>query len=535
MGIDTRMSQPNILFIHTDEQRADTLGCYGNGLVETPNIDRLASEGVTFEEGHCTHPLCCPSRGSLLTGRYPSVHGLWRNGLELPEEEITIAEVLRDEGYQTGLVGKAHFQPWHADPEEFEESTSTLTMDDEEAVWDFWRDFDGPYYGFDHVEMAYQHGHREVSGGHYGLWVREEHPEAIDSFPQDAALEPTDPAYNTWKSAVPVEVHSSTWVADRTIDFIDEYAHGDPFYGWIGFPDPHFPYNPPEPYCYEYDPEDVELPVDSAGAVWEATDVPRYVTYHLEEKYGTDWREIPEAIQREIIAHYYAMVDLVDDQVGRILTALEEHGIAENTVVVFTSDHGDWLGDHGLFQKGIPHTRGLTRVPWVMRWPGVTEEGRRVDAPTSQLDLMPTLLDAAGADVPYGVQGESLRPVVTGKQEALRPFALVEHRHEAYREDSYLVRNMKDDDVDELSAMDSIINWTDDDIYVETIYAENHRLSYVTGVEEDYGELHDLETDPDEMQNLWHESPERRHELLPHLVDALIHSKDPLPERRYPV
>jgi arylsulfatase A-like enzyme len=530
------VERPNVLLIHTDEQRADTMGCYGNDIVETPNIDRLARDGVTFEEGHCTHPLCCPSRGSLLTGRYPSTHGLWRNGLGLPETETTIAELLREAGYRTGIVGKAHFQPWHADPEEFEESTSTLTMDDEEAVWEFWREFDGPYYGFDHVEMAYQHGHREITGGHYGLWIREEHPGLVESFPQDAALEPTDPAYNTWKSAVPVEVHSSTWVADRTIDFLTEHADGDaPFFGWIGFPDPHFPYNPPEPYCYKYDPGDVELPVDPNGEVWEGTDVPQYVTYHLEEKYGVDGREMPEAVQREIIAHYYAMIDLVDDQVGRILTALEDEGIADETVVVFTSDHGDWLGDHGLFQKGIPHTRGLTRIPWVMRWPGVTENGLRVDAPSSQVDLMPTLLDAAGIDVPYGVQGESLRPVLVGDRDRVREFALVEHRHEAYSEDSHLVRNVDDENVDELSAMDSIINWTDEDIFVETVYAADHRLSYVTGIPEDYGELHDLDDDLDEMVNLYHRDPERRRDLLPYLVEALIHSKDPLPERRYPV
>jgi arylsulfatase A-like enzyme len=526
--------RPNILLIHTDEQRADTLGSYGNDLVETPHIDRLDRDGVRFDEGHCTHPLCCPSRGSLLTGRYPSVNGLWRNGLALPDEETTIAEVLRDEGYQTGLVGKAHFQPYMGDPDEFQESVSTRTVENTDTVWDSWRDFAGPYYGFDDVRMTIRHGHRELWGGHYGLWVREEHPETVDLFPQDAALESTDHEYNTWKSAVPVEVHSSTWVGDNAIDFIEEHTGTDPFFGWIGFPDPHFPYNPPEPYCYRYDPEDVTLPADSDGEVWEGQDVPRYITYHLEEKYGTDWREVPEEIQREMIAHYYAMVDLVDDQVGRILKTLDEQGIADETLVVFTSDHGDWLGDHGLFQKGIPHTRGLTRIPWMIRWPGVAEAGRRIEAPTSQVDLMPTLLDAAGAEIPYGVQGESLRPVLTGERESLRPFALVEHRHEAHREDSPLVANM-DGDMDMLSVMDNLVNWTGEDIHVETVYAEDHRLSYVTGVDEDYGELFDLAADPEGMENLWQSDPERRCELLPHLVEALIHAKDPLPERRFPV
>ena len=525
--------RPNILFIHTDEQRADTLGCYGNSVIETPHLDRLASEGTTFEDGHCTHPLCCPSRGTLLTGRYPSAHGLWRNGLHLPETERTIAELLRDAGYRTGLLGKGHFQPWHGDPDEFEESHSTHAFEDESRVWDFWSTFDGPYYGFDHLAMTYQHGHREVCGGHYGHWLREEHPDTLALFPQSAALEPTDPAYNTWKSAVPVEVHSSRWVADQTIAFMDE-AGDDPFFAWVGFPDPHFPYNPPAPYCYSFDPADVPLPVDPTGEVWDE-DVPRYITYHLEEKYGVDWRTMPEAVQREIIAHYYAMVDLVDDEVGRILDALDARGLADDTVVVFTSDHGDWLGDHGLFQKGIPHTRGLTRIPWIVRWPGVAEPGRRLSAPASQVDMVPTLLDAAGVDSPYGVQGETLRPVLRGEREGVRPFALVEHRHEAYREDSELVQSLSDDVVDELSAMDNIVNWTDEDTFVQTVYAEGHRLSYVTGVERDYGELFDLRADPDEMENLWLADPERRCRMYPYLVDALLHAGDPLPERRYPV
>lgn len=525
--------RPNILFIHTDEQRADTLGCYGNDVISTPHLDRLADDGVTFEEGHCTHPLCVPSRASLLTGRYPSVNGTWRNGLPVNDDEILLSEVLSDAGYATGLIGKAHFTPYHGDPDLHPESVMTNVVG-EEACWEYWREFDGPYYGFDRVEMTLQHGHRELDGGHYGLWIAEEHPEARELFAQDAALEPTDPDYNSWKSAAPVDLHSSTWVADRTIDFIEDHAGDEPFYGWIGFPDPHFPFNPPEPYCYAYDPDDVSLPADPDGELF-GDDPPRYIEYHLDEKYGIDWREMSESLQREVIAHYYAMIDLIDDQVGRILDALDDEGVADDTIVVFTSDHGDWLGDHGLFGKGIPHTRGVTRIPWIVRWPGVTEPGRRVEPPASQVDVVPTLLDAADVDGPYGVQGESLRPVLTGERDALRPYALVEHRHEAYREDSVLVQTLQDDAVEELSAQDSILNWGDDDIHVETIYTDRHRFSYVTGLDRDYGELIDLEADPEETTNLWHDDPELRSELMPLLVEALIDAKDPLPERKYPV
>lgn len=538
MSFITKMpDDPNILFVHTDEQRADTLGCYGNDVVDTPHIDGLADEGTTFENAHCTHPLCMPSRASLLTGRYPSVNGVWRNGIALPEDERTVAELLGEAGYATGLLGKAHFVPYRGDPERHPESVQVGAVDEEEC-WEFWRTFDGPYYGFDRVEMSIAHGDNGIQGGHYGLWLAEEHPEKRALFSQEAAVDDTDPAYNTWTSGVPVDVHSSTWVADRTIEFIDDHADDQPFFAWVGIPDPHFPYDPPEPYARKYDPGDVSLPVDPEGEVW-SEDPPRHVRYHLEEKYGVDWREMPEAKQREVIAHYYAMTDLVDDQVGRILDALQERGLAENTLVVFTSDHADWLGDHGLFQKGLPHTRDLTRIPWLVRWPGVAEAGRRVESVASQIDVAPTLLDAAGADVPYGVQGESLRPVLTGERESLRPYALVEHRHERYREDSFLVREgaggVREDEI-----QDDIINWGDDDIRAKTIYTDRYRLSYVTGAENggrggSYGRLFDHETDLEEMDDLWDEEPELRRRLLELLVRALMTADDPLPERKWPV
>lgn len=525
--------RPNILFIHTDEQRVDSLGCYGNETVSTPAIDRLSETGVTFDEGHCTHPLCSPSRASLLTGRYPSANGVWRNGIPLDEaEETTIAQLLNDAGYETGLVGKAHFTPYNGDPAVHAESVHTRSVDDDEC-WEYWEEFSGPYYGFEDVRMTLFHGPLERTGGHYGLWLENNHADSKHLFEQSEALADTDPALNSWKSAVPLELHSSTWVADQTIDFIENSDDESPFFAWVGFPDPHFPYNPPEPYCHRYEPDDVPLPDDPNGEVWENRDVPRYIEYHLDEKYGVDFRELDESQQREIVAHTYAMVDLVDDSVGRILDALEDAGRDENTVVVFTSDHGDWLGDHGLFQKGVPHTRDLTRIPWIVRWPDVSIPGRRVDSPTSQVDLVPTLLDAAGVDVPYGVQGESLRPVLSGEKESVRPFAYVEHRHEGYRRDSNLVRNPRDDTSG--GAMQDIINWSAEDIHIKTIYADDHRLSYVTGVPQEYGELFDHREDPHEMENLWDTSRVKKREMMDHLVDALIHAQDPLPEREYGV
>jgi len=511
-------SSPNILFIVTDQQRWDTLGCYGNDIVETPNLDALAEDGVLFEDTHCTHPLCTPSRASLLTGRYPSTHGLWRNGVPLDEDETTVADVLGENEYDTGLVGKAHFSPYHSDdPERFPESVRPAP-DDPAEDWEFWREFEGPYYGFDHLEISIGHGDYGINGGHYGLWLHENHRDEAHLFDQEHALEDSDPAYPSWKSATPVELHSTTWVADRSIEYIEDHSDGEPFFLWAGIPDPHPPFDPPAPYCDMYDPEEVPLPVDREGTVWEDVDLPRYVEhYYLEREKVPD--PSVEKI-REIVAHYYGMVSLIDDAVGRMLAALEREGIADETLVVFTSDHGEWLGDHGLWTKGAVHTRGVTQVPMMFRWPGVGQSGRRVSSVASQIDLVPTLVDAAGVEIPYGAQGTSLRPVLTGEREAVRPYALVEHYHEAYRDDW---------------GMGAVVNWTDEPIVMKTLITDEHRLSEVEGIETDYGELFDREADPGETDNRWFDDTEIRDRLRIDLLHAVMEAEDPLPEREHPV
>lgn len=509
------MKKPNILFIHTDQQRADTLGCYGNPVVKTPHLDKLAKDGVLFENAHCTHPLCTPSRASLLTGRYIHSHRLYRNGMPLNEEETTIADVLKDNGYKTGLIGKAHFTPYKGDPKQHLESIQVNNGVPHDECWDFWRNFNQSYYGFDHIEMSMGHGSYGMNGGQYGLWVHEQHPEKVKLFSQEEALEPSDKKYSSWKSAVPLEIHSSTWITDKTIDFIKENKD-QPFYAWVGYQEPHTPFNPPKPYCDMYDPADVPLPVRRKGE-W-GDNLPDHIKYYLSRG---GWSSISEEQTREIIAHYYGMVSLVDDCVGRIMSSLEEEGLADNTIIVFTSDHGEWLGDHDLWLKGAVHTRGVTRIPMIIKWPGVSEKGHRVSAVASHVDVVPTLLDAAGADNPYGVQGTSLRPVVKGEIEQVRPYALIEHRHEPY-------------DVNiQFQKEDGVLNKGAKDFYLKTIVTNQYRLSYIPGM--DYGELFDHQSDPDELYNLWNTEPEIRTKLQLQLLDTMIETEDPLPQRKWPV
>ncbi|MGG1554072.1 sulfatase family protein [Paenibacillus ferrarius] len=510
---------PNILFIHTDQQRADSLACYGNRVVRTPHLDQLAREGVLFENAHCTHPLCMPSRATLLTGRYNRAHKLYRNGIPLNPEEMTIAELLKQQGYRTGLIGKAHFTPYAGDPTLHPEAVQVNNGVSTEDCWNYWSEFQGPYYGFDHVQMSMGHGSYGMYGGHYGLWVHREHPEQVRLFAQNAALEPTDPRYPSWKSAVPLAIHSSTWITEKTIEFIEGAGHhpDQPFYGWIGFQEPHEPFNPPKPYCDMYLPEDMPLPARRAREWGEQP--PGHVAHYLNRGH---WGMVPEEKEREIIAHYYGNVTLVDDCIGRIVAALKRRGLYENTVIVFTSDHGEWLGDHGLWLKGAVHTRGLTRVPFIVRWPGVAEEGRRVKAIASLIDVMPTLLDAAGAvPLPYGVQGTSLRKVSAGEMESNRGYALIEHRHEPYQ----LNR--------ELEGEALVINKTSNEFHMKTIITDRYRFTYMPGY--DYAECFDLEKDPEELYNLWPDSLEAgvRERLYQRMLDALIETEDPLPRRKW--
>jgi arylsulfatase A-like enzyme len=493
------------------------MGCYGNRFIRTPHLDKLAEAGVLFEDAHCTHPLCMPSRATLLTGRYIHSHGLYRNGIPLDRRETLISEVLAGAGYRTGLIGKAHFTPYKGDPQAHPESVQTNNGVSEEECWDYWRKFDGPYYGFEHVRLAMGHGDYGMMGGHYGLWVHEEHGEQVPLFSQQAALEPSDPAYPSWKSAVPLEIHSSTWITDKTIEFMRESAdEGRPFYAWVGYQEPHVPFNPPQPYCDMYSLEDVPLPVFRDGE-WGETP-PEHVAFYLDRE---KWGSVPERKVREMISHYYGSISLMDDCVGRLIEYLKEAGLYDRTVIVFTSDHGEWLGDHGLWLKGAVHTRGLTRIPLIVRWPGAGRSGLKVSEVASLVDLMPTLLDAAGVEIPYGVQGKSMRGVLQGQSDGARGYALIEHRHEPYS----INRRFEGER--------GIVNRSEQDFYIKTIITDRYRLSHIPGSE--YGELFDLQEDPDELYNLWQVQPELRRQLQLKLLDVLIETEDPLPQRIWAV
>ncbi len=528
--IVNRTGKPNVIVITTDQQRYDTLSCSGNEVIRTPNLDKLAQEGVKFNRSYASSPVCMPSRGSIFTGRYPRIHGSWNVGVNLPENEYGLSHLFNDAGYSTAAIGKLHFTNMNVLKKKGEfgpvESVHRNKGYSPKEVEKFWRQFNGNYYGFKTFKSVLQHGNRTVGGGHYDLWLRDNHPEAVDLLESKHALQPLSGATESWKAAMPVELHNSQWIANETIAYLENQIKNEdqPFFLWVGFPDPHHPLNPPQPYCDLYDPDEIVLDIPNKGEfdsmpphykqIYEGVMIRKY-DKKLQESMGFSnlagvagtvagkypYVDMPESHLREMTAHYYGLITMVDDQVGRILTALEQLKLNDDTIIVFNSDHGDLMGDHGLVFKGPFHYEGIIRVPTIFKWSKKFATGKSTDSLFSHVDILPTLAEACGLEIPKGVQGISQLPVLKGEKESCRTWALVEHR----------------EDVGGLQ--------------VKTMVTDQYKISYY--VTKDYGELFDLYSDPKEYRNLW-ENPQFqnvKYELLQQILEVLCITEDPLPER----
>lgn len=426
---------PNVVFIITDQERYDSLGCTGNPHAVTPNIDRLASEGTVFDRFITTSAICSPSRAGMFTGLQCSMHGLWTNGVTLPRADDvpltdgskrafpgkwvasnipTFADSFAAAGYHTASVGKLHFTPTSAHESfGYKESGSTWRAHPEMKDWH------GPYYGIQDVQMTTGHG--EGIGGHYGVWLRKNHPEvveAVEKSRENRTLEFPE-VHTMYPSEIPAELHNSTWIGDRACEKIRESSTSDkPLCMWVGFPDPHSPFVPPKELAEEFRTHDVLGPKVPAG---EHKDKP-YAMRNLMNKRNA--RESnPECIKR-YWQYTDAMMHLIDSNVGKILDTLQQTGMWENTIVVFTSDHGDFLGDYGMHGKCVPCCKSLNHVPLIVRAPG-RDWPDRVATTASGADICPTLCDLAGVAPPEHQHGEPLDPVVhTGRRD--RP-AMVQH------------------------------------------------------------------------------------------------------------
>lgn len=381
---------PNVLFIITDQQRWDTLGCSGNPLIATPNLDRLAAGGLVCDRAYCESPICLPSRTTLLTGRRAARHGVVLHGCSMRDGERTLGDAFAERGYATHAVGKLHVR-------------SQVHTGHPESIPD-WRagcyaGWHGPYAGFDAVELIL--GHSNSLLGHYGAWLTREHRQRCHLLWEEHWRRLPGGGQGVYDNAIPEDLHACAWCADRALAAMAAARDaGRPFFLHVGFPDPHWPINPPPRWFHHYDatpipgqppfPDPAGLPRLFAGCA--AGTLPPH-------PYDGGFQRAGDAAEVAAITRaYWGAISFVDHQVGRILDGLARLGLEEDTLVVFTSDHGEFMGDHGLMTKGGFCYESLVRVPFIVRLPGRLPAGRRHAGLLSFVDVPATLAALCGFD-----------------------------------------------------------------------------------------------------------------------------------------
>ena len=370
----------NVVLVCTDQQRRDSMGCCGNAAAETPRLDGLARSSLRFTRAYVTNPICMPNRMSMFTGMYPRNHGVWTNGLLAQGTPPLLSDLMGQAGYSTGSAGKLHFGPYGGDAGNRESLALWKRLGDD---WDW----NGPYGGFEHVELTIGHTNAVA---HYGRWFRGRGgtPGMRVELPSGAR-------------EMPVELHDSIFVGERAAAFV-RANRARPFFLFASFPDPHHPFDPPRALAEKHQARTLPPPIGDAGDL--ETRPPHYLAHfrggwHRRGPVPEEHPAGPDAVTvHNRRANTFAMVELIDRGVGMILDALEETGLRDDTLVIFTSDHGELLGDHGLWYKGPFYYEGLLGVPLLVSGPGV--EPGVTDALVSTVDLAPTVLELAGAGAP---------------------------------------------------------------------------------------------------------------------------------------
>ncbi len=393
-------SKPNILFIMVDEMKWNVMSCAGHTIVRTPNLDRLAREGTRFATAYTVAPICTPSRYSFFTSRYAHVHGATDNGTPTREPQVLLPAILKHAGYQTAISGKLHFIPANLD-----------------YAFDFFWSFSGegphrlPTWPEDVDKKNGRNSARRLE---------------IQPFPDNPL------GRDLGKLKYPKEDSQTYWITDRAVDFLQQRDREKPFFLFVSYLDPHSPSHLCEPYWNMFDAGKMPLPPSFK------------LDLSKDTKTNANRHEVYDPkIVKAMTAAYYAKVTMVDDNVGRLLERLREMGLADNTLIVFTADHGNMLGDHNRWFKGVMY-EGSARIPLLMKAPPAGpfaaqfNRGAVVSNIIENIDVMPTLCEMAGVPLPpTGIQGRSMTALVAGTGKDWKECAFAERGSSMVRTAQY--------------------------------------------------------------------------------------------------
>lgn len=490
----------NFLFIITDQQRKDHLSCYNEDMVlKTPNIDRIAKEGIKFTNFYCNNPICMPNRSTIFTGLYPSVHGVTTNGRNLPQSTRTFLDILlQSDLYHTASFGKIHLNYFGTSKFKGKKPKSSQEFYPKRLYRKLTKHF--PYFGLIETKIISEHG---IYAGHpdYYKWVVAKIK--LDEILQaEFNIDPNDSdeiilnkfisIYDSMREKtgslwgkeiirhdMPEELYSTTYVKEHTINFLKNFAYGKykkkHFFAFCSFPDPHPPFSPPDRYFNMFQAKEVQLPPTFYDNHENSNPINRkhYKNYLTTE--GTDLifpnlSDLTEFEVKQFIAASYGTEKMIDDAIGNILQTLEDTGLSRNTVVIYTTDHGELGGDHGFFFKGPFLYQGLINIPFLIKVPGCIKN-RVCSSLASSIDLPETILELAGFSIPEWMQGKSLVPLLNNPNEKIYDDILIEI------DDDFL------------------------DIKTRTLITQDWRLTLF----ENFGDLYNLKEDPYELNNLWND------------------------------
>jgi len=524
-------TQPNFILFITDQHRADHLGCYGHPVLKTPHIDSIAERGVAMDKFYVASPVCMPNRASLMTGRMPSAHGVRANGIPLSRASVTFVDLLAAAGYRTALVGKSHLQNFTgqgpmftppAAPEALRKPPSALAQaldrgvdgkdyaEENPAAWERGkRAVNVPFYGFQHVDLVTGHG--DQCSGDYLHWLRERHPEAERLRSAASALPHGYVCPQAVRTALPEELYPTSYIRERAVAYLQNTAGRDkdkPFFLMVSFPDPHHPFTPPGKYWDMYRPQDMPRPAAFARTDWRPSPfVERLIAARESGKANVKSQAAFAVSEREALearALTCGMISCIDDAIGEVLAALEASGRREDTVLLFMSDHGDYLGDHRILLKGAAMYQSIVRTPFIWSDPRGTARGARSDALASTIDVSATILERAGLAAYAGMQGESLLGALQGKS-AGRDNVLIQYDHQlGPSRPGRMLRT-------------------------HGLVTSDWRVSIAEGIPG--GELYSFARDPEEFFNLWDERAalEDKCAVLAQLARAEMETVDELP------